>query len=173
MPRGDSREAIEEYAHSICESLRCVTHSVIGFGQGVTPVGRVGTLNFLPEPTAPLYGTKKLALFFSHTYESVQDSRDQLWKVNTRSYFYSVYDCHNGERHEIFSYQWHPDQTIKIPHVHFKKGEPRITRAHLPTGRVSIESIVELLIQDLGVKGKAKWESIIARNRKLPERYEY
>jgi hypothetical protein len=172
VPGRNSREAIESYAESICQTLRCITRSVIGFGVGVSPSGSVGSLNFLPDPIAPLCRTK-LGLLFSQGYVCTQDSHgDQLWKVQTRSYFYTVFDCRDEEPCEIFSYQWHPESRITIPHVHFKKGDPTITRAHLPTGRIAIELIVEFLIQDLGVVSPIKkWEAVIARNRELPERY--
>jgi len=166
----NSREAIEVYAESICQTLHCVTRSIIGFGQGVSPVGNVGTLNFLPDANASLYGTR-WSLFFSHRYECVQDSKDQLWRARTRGYFYTVSDCQDGSPREIFSYQWHPDSKVVIPHVHFKEGEPMITKAHLPAGRVSVESLVECLIEDFGVRPiDTNWKATITRNRKIFER---
>jgi hypothetical protein len=83
-----------------------------------------------------------------------------------------VYDCKGDAPSEIFSYQWHPDpaQKVTIPHVHFSKGEERIRRTHLPTGRISIESIAEFLICDLEVKaGRRDWEDVLTKNRTLFE----
>ena len=171
MPGKTSREAIEAYADPIRQTLHCVTHSLVGFGVGVSPNGRVGTLNFLPDAMAQLNGTQ-LGLFFSQRYECCQSSVDQLWKVRTLGYFYTVHDCRGAEPCEIFSYQWHPDSKITSPHVHFKKGEPIVARAHLPTGRISIESVVEFLVQDLGVKpAKENWPTIVGRNREIFEKY--
>jgi hypothetical protein len=167
----DSREAIEVFAHPIQQTLKCITSSFIGFGGAVSPFGKIGTLHFLPEANAVLNGTK-LRLFFSQRYESGQDSkRDQLWRVRTRGYIYTVNECKNDSFREIFSYQWHPDSKVVVPHVHFKEGEPMISKAHLPTGRISVESLVEFLIEDLGVKPASKnWKTTITHNRDQFER---
>lgn len=159
-------EAVEAYAEPIRQTLRCVTNSILSYGGGVYPTGRVNTLTFAYDAIAPLYGTK-FGLHFSQRYEFLQDSRGhQLWKIQTRGYIYTVYDYSEDDPREIFAYHWHPQQTVTIPHVHFKRGEPHISRTHLPTGRISIESVVEFLIRELGVEpGRKDWHAAISRNR--------
>jgi hypothetical protein len=164
VPHRTRGEALEAYTQPIRETLRCITKGIIGYGGGILPAGQICTLAFLHEP-ASLHGTD-LGLFFSQRYTFHQDSTDQLWRVRIRGYFYSVYDRQDERYSEIFSYQWHPDLDVKIPHVHFSKGEELIRRTHLPTGRISIESVAEFLIRDLGVRpGRDDWEDLIARNR--------
>jgi hypothetical protein len=93
-------------------------------------------------------------------------------RVRTGSYIYAVHDCsrRNNPR-EVFSYQWHPDSKVVTPQVHFKQGEGAVGRAHLPTGRIPIESVVECLIKDFEVDFiKSDGEAILARNRAPPER---
>lgn len=171
MPGRTRREALEFYGESIRETLGCITRSLVGFGGGVSSVGGVGTLNFIPEPIVSLYKSD-LALFFSQGYTCSQNSTDQLWRVRTTSYIYTVHDCRDdGNPREVFSYQWHPHSAYVSPHFHFKKGETMVTRAHLPTGRIAIEAIVECLLQDFGVDSpQPDWKTILSRNRELPER---
>jgi hypothetical protein len=126
---------------------------------------------FVNDSVAPLRGAS-LGLYFSQQYQLVQDSQAaQKWKARTEGYFYTVYDFSDEYRREIFSYQWHPKKSLTFPHVHFKKGEPLITRTHLPTGRISIESIAEFLIVELKVKPCGNWSDTIKRNREKFEKH--
>lgn len=171
MPGRTTGEAVEAYTEPIRQTLRCVTDSFIAYA-GIYPTGKINTLTFVNETIAPLHGTN-LGLHFSQRYDFFQDSAgDQLWKIQTRGYIYTVYDCQNDAPCEIVAYHWHPQSPITTPHVHFKSGGVHIGRAHLPTGRISIESVVEFLIRDLGVKPKRQdWEDIVTRNRDLFEQY--
>jgi hypothetical protein len=166
VPGRTPGEALEEYTEPLRQTLRCVTDSFIGYSYG-----RIGNLTFVNEPIAKLRATE-LGLSFSQQYRLIQTEDTQLWRVQTRGYFYTVHDCSADYPQEIFSYQWHPQSSVIFPHVHFKKGEPRITRTHLPTGRISIESIVEFLILDLKVRPASDdWSEIVTRNRGIFEKY--
>jgi hypothetical protein len=171
VPGRTTGEAVEAYTDPIRQTLRCITNGIIAYGGGIYLSGKVNTLTFVNEPVAALNGTD-LGLFFSQRYNFYQEpGGDQLWRVRTRGYFYTVSDCRTEHPSEIFSYQWHPHSEVTIPHVHFKKGEERIRRVHLPTGRVSIESVAEFLIRDMGVRpGRPDWEKVINRNRELFEK---
>lgn len=153
MPRDNSREVIEAHKESVGQTLLRVSRSVLGYyGRGVSPSGNVGTLVFLNEDPAPLYG-KEFGLFFSQRYECLQNSAgDQLWEINVRGYVYKVCQRRDREWCEVLSYHFHPELQVRFPHLHLKNGEPLVTNAHLPTGRVSIESVVDSLILDFGIK---------------------
>jgi hypothetical protein len=166
VPGRTSGEALEEYTEPIRQTLRCVTDSFIGYWGG-----RIGNLTFVNESVARLRATE-FGLSFSQQYRLVQAQDTQLWRAQTRGYFYTVYDCSGDNPQEIFSYQWHPQTSVIFPHVHFKKGEPRIARAHLPTGRISIESVVEFLILDLKVRpNRDDWSDTVRVNREIFEKY--
>jgi hypothetical protein len=163
VPKDERRDAIEAYKEPVGQTLRCVTSSVLGYYPGtVSPIGAVGTLVFLNETPVPLNKTT-LGLHFSQTYDCLQDSfGDQLWKVQTNGYIYAVYERREDEWCEILSYHWHPESKFTFPHIHVKKGEPLIAKAHLPTGRVSILSVVEALIKDFGVEPiLSDWAAIL------------
>jgi hypothetical protein len=171
VPGRTTGDAVEDYTQPIRETLRCVTDAIIAYGGGTSPSTQTNTLTFVSDSVAPLNGSI-LGLHFSQRYNFYQDSGDQLWRVRIRGYIYTVYDLTGEAPEEIFSYHWHPESSVTIPHVHFKKGEKLITRTHLPTGRVSIESVAEFLIRDMGVKHRRNdWESVIVRNREKFEQY--
>jgi hypothetical protein len=59
---------------------------------------------------------------------------------------------------EVLLFHWHPNgkSTQQGPHLHV--GSSQLTRSavvshktHVPTGRVSLESVIELLISEFGV----------------------
>lgn len=68
------------------------------------------------------------------------------WRVTTDAYSYRLDD---GTGQELASWHWHPATGNHHPHLHVA-AEP-ISGAHLPTGRVSIESVLRLLLTDLKV----------------------
>lgn len=78
------------------------------------------------------------------------------YKVSTRWYRYGILD---HRQREILSYQWHPGTEIDFPHLHVHSLE----KCHLPTGRVSIEQFVRLLIDDFDVKPKkgCDWKVVL------------
>lgn len=89
------------------------------------------------------------------------------WKVSVAAYQYAFVD--EAER-EIVAYHWHPDGTsdVTTPHLHLEAGA-RVGRrdlaaAHIPTGRVSLESIVRLAIGGFFVSPlRREWQSVLDR----------
>lgn len=79
------------------------------------------------------------------------------YKVSTRWYRYNVL---THRKHEILSYQWHPGSGIDFPHLHIDALE----RCHLPTGRISIEQFVRLLVDDFDVKPRkgCNWQAVLS-----------
>jgi hypothetical protein len=152
VPKDNIRDVIEEHKESVCQTLLRITRSVLGYYPGgVSPSGAVGTLVFLNDSPVPLYD-RAFGLHFSQRYDCLQASAgEQLWEVNVRGYIYQVCQRRGDGWREILSYHWHPELQVPFPHLHFKQGERLVTKAHLPTGHVSIKSVVESLIQDFGI----------------------
>ena len=80
-------------------------------------------------------------------------------------YNYVVYDV---ERQEVLIYHWHPrgSSPIVSPHLHLKQGarvgRPDVRDSHLPTGRISLGSLLRYLIRDLDVRARRPdWEFIL------------
>ncbi|HXA52717.1 MAG TPA: hypothetical protein VNV86_20515 [Candidatus Acidoferrum sp.] len=174
MPGRTPREAVENYARPIRETLACVTDAIVGYNGGVYPSDSKHTLCFVNSPVGRLFGTE-LSLFFSQNYSLQQASGgDQEWKVRTEGYIYRL-DDENGS--EIISFHWHPYRDlVKYPHLHLKRKGSGITRseleqAHIPTGRLSIEAIVLFLEREFSVKPRgADWRERVEQNLEIFER---
>ena len=175
MPGRTPKEAVESYAQPIRETLACVTDAIVGYNGGVYPAASNHTLCFANAPVGRLFGTD-LYLFFSQNYSLLQSSEgEQEWKVRTEGYFYRV-DDEDGS--EIICYHWHPYRDlVKYPHMHLKqKGSgitrPELERAHIPTGRISIETVVLFLEREFGVKPRGeRWREKVERNLEIFERH--
>lgn len=89
-------------------------------------------------------------LSIGQQYEIVEteDRERGPWKVSTRAYQYRIDD---HDRSEIVVWHWHPDGDSPYTKPHLHASGP-LTDYHLPTGRVSLESVVRFLLQDLGVR---------------------
>lgn len=76
----------------------------------------------------------------------------ERWKVTTLGYMYQIEVA--GER--AFDYHWHPESAlVQFPHMHAQRAILRqdgviTSRAHLPSGRVALESVVRMLITEMG-----------------------
>ena len=91
------------------------------------------------------------------------------YKISTRRYSYNMTAKDNKE---IFAYQWQPEGTIKYPHLHtMYQGRKR----HFPTGRISMEQVIKLVIYEYGVRTmkdrREDWESVLDENQKKFEKW--
>ena len=111
-----------------------------------------------------------LAVLGSQQYRVIEnpDPREP-WQVRTVAYHYTLREIDEGE---ILSYQWYPNvpRSVTFPHLHLKHramlGRPEFERAHLPTGRVTLEDFVRLLIVDFGIPAvKEDWEQPLEASR--------
>ncbi len=87
------------------------------------------------------------------------------WRAILVGYWYALHD----ERHEIFAYHWHPEQTpnVVFPHLHLEAGSgvtrAELTRAHLPTGFVPLAAVLRLILADFGAEPQRDdWQATLA-----------
>jgi hypothetical protein len=121
-----------------------------------------------------------LRFFASQWFKIVEDRSDPEqggYRVTTVQYVYRFSDS-TGKDLEVLSFHWRPDDPtpgmITVPHLHI--GPALLTNqnvirpkdfhhAHIPTGRVSLESIVRLAITEFGVTPlKANWEALLVKS---------
>lgn len=88
-----------------------------------------------------------VSLVIGHQFRVVQDDDGPGWHVSTAGYEYYLQD---DDGHELIGWHWHPESRITYPHLHVPAGHVH-RKMHVPTGRVSIEAVIRLLINDLGV----------------------
>lgn len=162
-PARTRRQAQERYRRFLQLSLSCLdstAHWYSASGQGP------GEIAHLVRPQAvPLrVAGATLYLGSSQLYSIVADSRfEGEFKVSTRSYVYSL-TPDAEQRSKLLAWHWHP-QTRPDPHIHVHASHERIGALgglHLPTARVSFESVIRFLIADWAVPPvREDWREVL------------
>jgi hypothetical protein len=110
-------------------------------------------------------------------YKVIADESNGPYRVTTAYYKYTLEDEHDGE---ILGYNWHPDGPgeFRDPHLHLGNaaqiGRPELesTKAHLPTGRVTLEDFVSLLIEGFDIEETRRdWKTILDNGASVFHKY--
>lgn len=124
---------------------------------------------FLVNTPARIPGSK-LVLDFSQYFRIIDDGTgNRSFAVTTHSYTYEILDAETAK--ELFAFHWEPHSKVQYPHMHIglpKQNHmlPVDNKAHIPTGRVAVEDVVEFLISDLGIDAlKPAWKEILKEER--------
>jgi hypothetical protein len=146
MPDRTPAQARERFVAPLRRSLSCITNAQII----VSTIGKPGqpealTLSEDPLRLRTLHGVE-YQLRLRQQFHLVPEGR--AWRVTTDAYQYRL-DNVGGQ--ELASWHWHPGTGNPHPHLHVPGG-PAGGSTHLPTGRVSIESVIRVLLTDLGVQ---------------------
>lgn len=91
---------------------------------------------------------------------------DGGWRVGTRQYVYSIDVAEAAQqRYELLNWHWHPPE-MPLPHIHVRGDHPQLgdlENYHLPSGRVSFEQVIRLLIADFQVRPlREDWEDVLS-----------
>lgn len=160
-------EAVENYRGPLQRALSCAILAVLNVRGGYQP-GREHGLTLGDGGVQPLRGVN-LSFSIAQRYRIVEDPTPGQgpWRVQTTSYSYSL---ETRDEQEVLRYDWHPfaEGEISFPHVHLgagaRVGLPELRVAHLPTGRISVEQFVDLLLTDFGAEAlKDDWRTILAQ----------
>ena len=162
-----SREAISALSDPFGTVLRCVTPAYVDVrSPAKQPTGSLA-LNL----GVPVRLHAQLPIFLSARMFYRLEQHERLWQAGTSAYWYSLHD----ERHEIFAYHWHPEQTpnVTFPHLHLEAGagvqRAELTRAHLPTGGVTLAAFLRMAIRDFGVEPRRNdWQNVLEYNEAEP-----
>jgi hypothetical protein len=79
-----------------------------------------------------------------------------------------MYEMQKASGELIWSYHWHPTSRVRSPHAHIgstqlRKDAVLSYKAHYPTGRISLESVVRTLIAEYGVSPmRDDWEETLS-----------
>jgi hypothetical protein len=98
----------------------------------------------------------------------VEDPVNGPWRVTTAGYKYTI---ETEDAEEILGYHWHPDSPspFKYPHLHLGKGaqigrrELEGAKLHLPTGRVSMEDFIRLVVEVFNARAREDWRDVLSR----------
>jgi hypothetical protein len=151
------------------DTLSCIARAKITLspgGRGKT--GRVHALTLNDDQPIKLKSQPALMLRVGMQYEIVRTTENDRppWRVSTRGYAYEMQTA-SGEL--VWSYHWHPaGGRILYPHTHLghtQLAEDAVLhqKAHNPTGRVSLESVVRACITEYGAAPmNDDWEKTLA-----------
>lgn len=170
MPRESAQaEAAERFRRAFNDSTGCVTAEPVQ----IIPHGRrLRALRLEAELHSRRRRRFRLELAQAFT---IREHPTHGPKAHTVSYRYML-DAENGP---MLRYEWTPDLGIAWPHLHvyggpaLPDGKP-FDRLHLPTGRVTVERLVWLLIEGFEVaplKPLAESKRILASNERLFEHF--
>jgi hypothetical protein len=165
---------VQNYIGPLQRALSCVSKAVLrpsGYDPSQEPLFLYS--DQMPERLA------KTDLYFTiaQWFYIVEDSANGPWRVTTAGYKYTI-ETEDGE--EILGYHWHPKSLspFKEPHLHLGAGakigrhELEATKAHLPTGRVSMEEFIKLLIEAFNAPPKKTgWEAILQKTGSTFSKY--
>jgi hypothetical protein len=168
-------EAVQNFLDPLRLALSCVTRDVLQVsGYHVADVPHAVTLGRgLP---VRLGGDSRLSLTVTHNYRIIEDPGPRgPYKCSTTSYVYALDD---DQSKEVISYQWHPSGRSHVtwPHLHLGAGahveRHDLSAAHLPTGRISIEEMLRLAIDELGVEPlRADWRDVMDTSQVAHEKW--
>jgi hypothetical protein len=159
----NKREAVDNFAGCLRESLSCISDSYLLVYQQSANIFKI----FYEQPV-PLDSTEGLYLFSVVQICSAQeDTKYGGFKAKTRNYSYTLIRVPSrGETEEVLSYHWHPeDSALREPHLHLGS----IPRVHFPTSRISLEDVIEMLIKYYGIMPKlahSEWRRILEKNKR-------
>jgi hypothetical protein len=120
-----------------------------------------------------------LHLAVTHVFAIIEAERELFrhqWRITTRMYDYSLLD---HDQTELLVYHWQPDADPAHPHLHVSAALRARTSAvggrtidldslHLATGRVSLETMIRMLIMEFEVAPQRRnWRETLDRTETL------
>ena len=160
-------EVVNNYRSDVQRLISCVTDAVVGVDGGYYPSPNPHFLTMNSGRPVTLGGPSRLMFRLQQNYRIVDSGlTGDAWQVDVVGYNYAVIDA---EVTEVLLYHWHPigNSPIVAPHLHLRRGaqvgRTEVRDAHLPTGDVSLNAILRVLIEEMGVRPRrSEWESILA-----------
>jgi hypothetical protein len=161
LPGRTARAADDGFLAPLCRALSCLTNAQLL----VSPPAEVRALLLskgsdlrLRSPDVP----GGILLRLRQQFRSVEETdfpRDQRWHVSTIAYDYRLARGSDGS--ELLSWHWHPTTGVTFPHVHVA-AEDLSRKVHVPSGRVSVEAVLRMLIGELHVPPRREdWAEVL------------
>jgi hypothetical protein len=147
LPGRNPHQAREAFLGPLRRALSCITADQLYIPD--KNAGEVEALTLSRDPLplhSPHIGIVQFVL--GHQFRLVQDP--DSWHVSTVAYRYHLL---NEAGRELIAWHWHPGTGNGRPHIHMQ-ADPIERRVHIPTGRVSIEAVLRMLLADLQVAAR-------------------
>lgn len=172
MAGASPKQPVENFVRPLQRALSCVTTAVID-RQGGYDLGVIYALTVNagePVRLARVARPSDIAIRIGQQYRIVHAEGDRgPLKVQTVAYMYTLEDA---DGREVFGYHWHPESRSpsSFPHIHFGAGamvgRAEVQRAHFPTGRVSVEEFLRLLIEAFDVRTRRRdWRAVLQQTQ--------
>jgi len=167
LPGRSPSEAVEDFLEPLKDAVACVAHAKFTYSRGGrSQRGKIHALTLNRDEPVKLKCAPVLMLRVGMQCEIVPNDREgqEPWRVSSRAYCYEL-QTFSGEL--VWSYHWHPTSRMRRPHIHIGRTQIRDNavlshKAHHPTDRVSLESIVRTCITEYGVEPlREDWEDTL------------
>ena len=167
--------AIDAYLRPLRQTIRCVCAQHYAYlYRGQPDDSGLYALVLNRGYPVPLRGQDGRRLLF-HVRQQFRVVEAEIpgspYKVTTAAYLYGI---ETPEASEVISFHWNPHGLGKVttPHVHLGPAvvhpDALARDLHIPTGRVSLESVVRFPITELGVIPQLPdWEDMLLHNEEL------
>lgn len=175
MPLSDRRtpaEAAQILLDRVQQVVSCVTGEVPSNAGGYYARPEPHLISFANAPVR-LRGPLGFSLVLLHGYRIMPASRGQTATRRAETAFY-YYALRLQDGPEALGYHWHPEtplpaDPVATPHLHLGAGLDIMRKpfigAHLPTGLVTLEQLVDFAITDLGVEPLRDCSSLLRRGQ--------
>jgi hypothetical protein len=167
-------EALHAYIDPLQRALSCVTQAGLVYRRAWP--GHVQALGVSEEPIRlrRTAGGQAPSLSVEQQYDLVEASGEHgPWKVSTLAYRYRI---DSAAADELALWHWHPKDRqgrphrYAHPHLHAQAGQ--LAGLHLPTGRVSVEAVLRLLLNEFDVRPRRDdWQDVLAACEAAFERW--
>ncbi len=158
MAAESPQDAAELFLRPLRRALSCITNEYLGGGYHPSrptllsfPNARNDGYIRLRSDHCQLQTQRLIEFRLSYNYEITEGADG--WVAHTTGYNYA-FQLDNGR--EIVAYHFDPRRRWKVqtPHLHVRglAAPLALSRAHFPTGRVSIEEVIRFAITELRVR---------------------
>ena len=175
-PARTERQALDRYKEILQLSLSCVTKTVWVIGPPPGGTADERALTTREDPVAiPLGEGLRLNLRASQFFTVSERGGPGEWKVHTEAYAYSAgFQWRDDPEIRFLEWHWHPPR-VPQPHIHMVVSHSTLTsinKLHVPTGRVSFESVLRFIISELRVKPiRRDWDTRLTKGEALYKSY--
>jgi len=168
----NSHQAVEAFVEPLNRARSTVTNAVLAVSPGGYDPGGPHTLAFRagsPRLSTD-YGDMTLTAIVGYSAVETKDPDRGPWKVKTESYIYRLTAADGAK---VISFEWHPSGSspVKTPHVQVGPAGlgqglgdlgKLLSKAHIPTRRISMEQVLEFAIRELQVHYiRDDWEKVL------------
>jgi hypothetical protein len=157
-PTRADRAAVQSFVRPLQQAIYCISYTKILQGDGERDGESALTL---PDRWVRLQHPAGLHLSLIHAYTVSSGV------VHTTTYYYDIAD---GDLQPVVQFHWHPGTRVDYPHIQVRSrtGLVDVQGRHIPSGRVSFESVVRFLIDELKVdpvpEHAATWRDLLDQN---------